>query len=79
MYWIDAGITNTVSTDYFLDESIIYKVPKKLKKFMFVCFPYEANNEIHGFKYDAINRYSQNKVNKVARGGFFGGNVEFII
>lgn len=78
MYWIDAGITNTVSTDYFLDESIIYKVPKKLKKFMFVCFPYEANNEIHGFKYDAINRYSQNKVNKVARGGFFGGNVDLI-
>ena len=47
--------------------------PEKFSKFLFICFPYEANNEIHGFKYDAINRYSQNKVDKVARGGIFGG------
>jgi len=78
MYWVDAGITNTVSSNYFLDEDLLSKIPKLFKKFMFICFPYEANNEIHGFKYDAINRYSSNKVNKVARGGFFGGNVNNI-
>jgi O-methyltransferase len=79
MYWIDAGITNTVPVNYFLDEELLNQVPKLFKKFMFICFPYEANNEIHGFKYDAINRYSKNKVNKVARGGFFGGNIESIV
>jgi hypothetical protein len=78
IYWVDAGITNTVSIDYFTDESILNKLPEKFSKFSFVCFPYDAVNEIHGFKYDAINRYSQNKVNKVARGGFFGGNVDTI-
>ena len=78
IYWVDAGITNTVGLNYFTEDNIINKIPKKLKKFMFICFPYEANNEVHGFKFDAINRFSQNKVDKVARGGFFGGNVELI-
>jgi O-methyltransferase len=79
IYWVDAGITNTVGLNYFTDETILNKIPKKFKKFMFICFPYEANNEVHGFKYESINRYSQNEVNKVARGGFFGGSIESIV
>jgi O-methyltransferase len=78
MYWVDAGITNTVNSNYFLDEQLINKIPKIFKKFMFICFPYEANNEIHGFDYKAINRYSKNSVNKVARAGFFGGSVDVL-
>jgi len=76
IYWIDAGITNTVNASYLTDESILNKIPENFKKFMFICFPYNAETEIHGFNYPAINKYSNSKVDKVARGGFFGGNVD---
>jgi hypothetical protein len=29
--------------------------------------------EIHGFEYNKLNSIAGSKVNKVARGGFFGG------
>jgi hypothetical protein len=36
IYWVDAGITNTVGLNYFTDETILNKIPKKFKKFMFI-------------------------------------------
>jgi hypothetical protein len=73
MFWIDAGLTNTVHPGYFTHDKVLEKLPKYINKFSFVCFPYEANNEIHGFNFDEINKISQTKVDMVARGGFFGG------
>ena len=73
LFWIDAGLTNTVHSGYFTSDDVINKITKKVNKFSFVCFPYEANTEIHGFSYPKINEYANNKVNLVARGGFFGG------
>jgi hypothetical protein len=72
--WIDAGLTQTVHPGYFSHDKVIQKLDPMLKKFLFVCYPYETNSEIHGFKIDAMNRYAGAKVNRVARGGFFGGN-----
>ena len=73
MFWIDAGLTNTVHPGYFTHDKVLEKLPKYISKFSFVCFPYEANNEIHGFEFNKLNSISGSKVNKVARGGFFGG------
>jgi hypothetical protein len=73
MFWIDAGLTNTVHPGYFTHDKVLDKLGKYINKFSFVCFPYEASNEIHGFKYNELNSISGSKVNKVARGGFFGG------
>jgi FkbM family methyltransferase len=73
MFWIDAGLTNTVHPGYFTHDKVLDKLPKLINKFSFVCFPYEAANEIHGFEYGKINQLTSSKVNKVARGGFFGG------
>jgi hypothetical protein len=73
MFWIDAGLANTVHPGYFTHDKVLEKLPKYINKFSFVCFPYEANNEIHGFNFDEINKISQTKVDMVARGGFFGG------
>lgn len=75
MYWIDAGITNTVHPGYFTHDHVIDKICKTNQNFTFVCFPYEANTEIHGFSFTEINKLAGKKVNKVARGGFFGGPV----
>jgi len=44
----------------------------------FVAFPYETSTEIHGFEINKMNNIAGSKVNKVCRGGFFGGPVEDI-
>ena len=73
LFWIDAGLTNTVHVGYFTHDKILEKICNYVKKFMFICFPYETTSEIHGFKYPDINNYAGKEVKKVARGGFFGG------
>ena len=73
MFWIDAGLTNTVHPGYFTHDKVLEKLPKYINKFTFVCFPYEANTEIHGFNFDRMNQIVGQKVDMVARGGFFGG------
>jgi hypothetical protein len=78
LYWIDAGITNTVHVGYFTHDKVLEKVENSFKKFNFVCFPYDGKVEIHGFNYEKICDYSGNKVDMVARGGFFGGEKESI-
>ena len=78
MFWIDAGITNTVHPGYFTHDKVLEKLPNQIRDFHFICFPYETNSEIHGFKYNEMVYYSGKEVNKVARGGFFGGKKNLI-
>jgi len=73
MFWIDAGISNTVHIGYFTHDNVSDKLKKYISKFSFICFPYDAEKEIHGFNYEKLNSLTGTKVNKVARGGFFGG------
>ena len=79
LFWIDGGITNTVHEGYFTHDKVIDNLPQYIDKFSFICFPYKAENEIHGFEYNKINEIAQNKIEKVARGGFFGGPKESIV
>ena len=78
LYWVDAGITNTVHSGYFTHDHVMDKIVKTNNNFTFVCFPYEANNEVHGFTYSELCKLAKAKTNKVARGGFFGGPVSTI-
>ena len=73
MYWIDAGLTNTVHKGYFTHDKIIDDLHRVFDKFGFIAFPYEANTEIHGFSYPKINTYAGDHVKLVCRGGLFGG------
>ena len=73
MFWIDGGLTNTVSSGYFTHDNVLDKLPKYISKFSFICFPYDTESEIHGFEYSKLNEIAGDKVTKVARGGFFGG------
>ena len=73
IFWLDAGITNTVHKGYFTHDRVLDKIHKYFNNFSFICFPYKAETEIHGFKYIEINKYAGKKIEKVARGGFFGG------
>ena len=78
LYWIDAGITNTVNLGYFTHDKVLNKIESKFNNFTFVCFPYEANKEVHGFDYDKLCELSDENTKIVARGGFFGGDKESI-
>lgn len=78
LIWVDGALTNTVHQGYFLHDKVIPKLSKYLNKFSFVCFPYDGKIEIHGFKYDKMCSYSDGEVNKVARGGIFGGPKQLI-
>jgi hypothetical protein len=76
--WLDAGITNTVYEKYFTDNNVLSKVADLLDPFLFLSYPYEANTEIHGFKFDEMNKICGQKVEYVCRGGLFGGTKEII-
>jgi len=76
--WLDAGITNTVYEKYFTENKALDKILPYLESFLFLSYPYEANTEIHGFDFNAMNRYAGKKVEYVCRGGLFGGKKEVI-
>jgi hypothetical protein len=78
LFWIDAGITNTVHSGYFTHDKVIQKLPKYVNNFTLLSFPYDAESEIHGFNYQELNKLSGNTVKLVGRGGFFGGPKETI-
>jgi O-methyltransferase len=78
LVWIDGALTNTVHEGYFWKDGVVKNISKNFNKFSFVCFPYDGKVEIHGFKYEEMCRYSNASVDKVARGGIFGGPKELI-
>lgn len=79
--WLDGGIVNTVHHS-LLGEKFENEVVKYMEDGMlFLCFPYEPGQggEIHGFKASSLNEYAYGtKINRVARGGLFGGKAEHI-
>lgn len=77
LYWLDGGISNTVHPGYFTHDRVLRNL-KDNNKITFVAFPYEADNEIHGFDYKYMCELTNAKVDKVCRGGFFGGSKEAI-
>ena len=76
--WLDAGISQTVYENYFYETKNLNRITKKLDPFLFLSYPYEADKEIHGFEFNAINKYAGSKVDYVCRGGLFGGHKDFL-
>lgn len=78
-YWIDGGITNTVHYGYFSHDNVIDVMDSLTEKMFFICFPYDAETEIHGFSLDGMKQFCKSEtVDRVARGGFFGGHKDYI-
>ena len=78
LFWIDAGLTNTVHSGYFTHDKVLEKINVLTDKFLFVCFPYNAETEVHGFNYEEMKRLTNSSPDIVARGGFFGGDKDSI-
>lgn len=77
LFWIDAGLTNTVSIDYLKNMDRISAYMDN-KKFVMLSYPYENKQEIHGFYTDVFEKIIETKSTYVCRGGFFGGHKETI-
>jgi hypothetical protein len=78
LYWIDAGLANTVHMGYLTHDKVLPKIDKLFNNFTFICFPYQADREIHGFDINKMTDITGTRVDKVCRGGFFGGTKELI-
>jgi len=78
LFWLDAGISNTVHYGYFTHDKVLDKLPSLVNDFLFISFPYETTTEIHGFDIKQLDNITSSHVNMVCRGGFFGGKKESI-
>lgn len=76
--WLDAGITNTVYEKYFIDHKCLDKIIPHLDTFLFLSYPYDTNQEIHGFDAKQMERIARQPVKYVCRGGLFGGHADYI-
>jgi hypothetical protein len=73
-FWLDAGITNTVPHGHLAHDNCLENLTEYGNPFLFLSYPYQADKEIHGFEFEAINKYAGKKVEYVCRGGLFGGH-----
>jgi hypothetical protein len=78
LFWLDAGITNTVPHTHLVENNVLDSLPNYGNPFLFLSYPYEAANEIHGFEAKAMNIYAGADVKYVCRGGLFGGHKDQI-
>jgi hypothetical protein len=71
--WLDAGITNTVYEKYFTENDCLNKINDFIDPFLFLSYPYDTNDEVHGFRHDVMKEICGEPVKYVCRGGLFGG------
>lgn len=79
-FWIDGGLTNTVDLNALRNLSSIKDYMKTIDdKLLFLSFPYENDNEVHGFESSKFAEFcGVDKTTYVCRGGFFGGHKDKI-
>ncbi len=78
LYWLDAGITNTVPASHLINDDCLSSITDYTDPWLFLSYPYENAGEIHGFDSEAMDRMAGEKVKYVCRGGLFGGKKEMI-
>ena len=79
-FTIDGGLTNTVGLDLLKNLNRIDSYMKSIDdKFLYLSYPYESDNEVHGFTASKFNEYcGVDRTKYVCRGGFHGGSREVI-
>lgn len=72
--WLDAGLSNTVNLEQYINPALEAQIIPHMNKMLYVCFPYDGNVEVHGFKKGPMDKLAGAKTEYVARGGVFGGS-----
>jgi len=78
LVWLDAAITNTVYEKYLIEDNVFEKMIPHMDPFLFLCYPYDNGDEVHGFKRSQLDQFAGQEVLRVARGGLFGGTRDSI-
>lgn len=78
IFWLDAGITNTVPKGHLVEENVLKDLPKYGNPFLFLSYPYENPTEVHGFEKKPLDQLAGSEVKYVCRGGLFGGHKDQI-
>ena len=77
--WVDAGIANAqAAPGVFREDWFENNIYTDLDKFLFINYPYNNFNEIHGFKKEGLMKYVSDEINTVTRATFFGGKKDYI-
>lgn len=76
--WMDAGLSNTVNLDQYINEDFERRITPHMNKMLYLCFPYDGTVEVHGFTKGPMNRFAGAETQWVARGGVFGGSKDSI-
>lgn len=72
--WIDSGLTHTVYDKMLIENRALEKMVPHLNPWLFLSYPYETTQEIHGFPKDKMDLFAGTPVHYVCRGGLFGGS-----
>jgi hypothetical protein len=76
VYWVDAGLRSTVSADLLFAPVMPARLLEAAPDFLWLEFPYRSA-EIHGFPRRELAQFAGvGSVDRVVRGGFFGGAPE---
>ncbi|MEZ5285182.1 MAG: WlaTC/HtrL family glycosyltransferase [Vicinamibacterales bacterium] len=79
LFWVDAGLVHTVPGAVFEAPALAGRLADAAGPFLWVEYPYPDGDEIHGFPRPALAALAGvSMVDRVVRGGFFGGRVEEI-
>jgi hypothetical protein len=74
LFWIDAGLSHTVPAACLESPALATRLVEAADTFLWLAFPYPDGDEIHGFPRAALaNLAGAATVERVVRGGFFGG------
>lgn len=73
-FWVDAGLTMTVDKRLLTRADIIEKFTEYANPFLFLSFPYQNQDELHGFKADLLKGLCRTLPSYCCRGGLFGGH-----
>ncbi|MCC6988447.1 MAG: hypothetical protein IT181_05580, partial [Acidobacteria bacterium] len=77
LFWIDAGLLNTVPAPFLKAPALAQRLVTAADAFLWVEYPYPDGREIHGFPRAELTALAGvTDVDRVARGGFFGGPVD---
>lgn len=77
--WVDAGIANAqAAPSVFKEEWYENNIYGDLDKFLFISYPYNNFNEIHGFKKEGLEKYVTDNIDRVTRATFFGGKSDYV-
>lgn len=81
-FWMDGGLTSTVNSGYFHNDKVLDNLDYYCElndKYIHITYPYETNDEIHGFERKKMAEFcGVDYVTKIARGGFFGGKKDLV-